>query len=568
VIKPVTNHVGVRRQAREAGLHLVQKEISRFHHEIREQLTTRPGETLVFGASREGLPSDAGQLTSEVTGSSRADDIVLKGLFPKAEGHAEVESARVARQLRLAMAAEMRDAARRKKVKSKKARHFRRKEHQREQERLMERLRLENPEEAERLRQEWEVKRAEARLMLGQKARRAWSQMARRFGGKAMERTIQETAKDADAFKAFLDNMAGRADPQGDGDQEDEESEEEDEEEENRGGIWNMKFMQRAREMNAAADREEPSDDGEAEEDLVTKFLNAKRDEEDAYGKGASEKAAGDKNRGDKSGVAAEPRSEDERGSEDSSVMDGSATHLMDTISRKSASPSAAKRKILESPEDGIDLSILGLAEESPSPFVESYFRLKKRRRAVEAEPVETSMTRSETTDELSKMSNSAVVQLAFNLTGEDAETEFAKRLEEEELAVVEDAVETIQPTVIPGWGNWVGENYVDPRVLAEREKRAQMEKELKRKKLEQLRKRGLVKINPEACRPKDKYLAGSIPQQYRNEAHYKAVMGQGISKEFTTVTSHKLTTTPTDKALRGRVISALKAQKSSWNNF
>ncbi|EZG80258.1 hypothetical protein GNI_022010 [Gregarina niphandrodes] len=94
VIKPVTNHVGVRRQAREAGLHLVQKEISRFHHEIREQLTTRPGETLVFGASREGLPSDAGQLTSEVTGSSRADDIVLKGLFPKAEGHAEVESAR------------------------------------------------------------------------------------------------------------------------------------------------------------------------------------------------------------------------------------------------------------------------------------------------------------------------------------------------------------------------------------------------------------------------------------------------------------------------------------------
>uniref|UniRef100_A0A0G4F255 Uncharacterized protein n=1 Tax=Chromera velia CCMP2878 TaxID=1169474 RepID=A0A0G4F255_9ALVE len=111
-------------------------------------------------------------------------------------------------QLRALLVREQQRAKRVNKIKSKTFRKIQRKTESREREKLMETLEAENPELAEKLRKEFEKKRATMRLNRETAARRKWAQMAKRFGGKDMQRTVTEQAQKAHDEKKALDRLA------------------------------------------------------------------------------------------------------------------------------------------------------------------------------------------------------------------------------------------------------------------------------------------------------------------------------------------------------------------------
>lgn len=101
----------------------------------------------------------------------------------------QLEQRQVAR-LKFLLFNEQRRARRIKKIKSKVGRKKRKQVEQREEEKIMERLEVENPTLAEELRRKFEEKRAKIRLLRQQNARSKWASVAARFGGRDMQREI------------------------------------------------------------------------------------------------------------------------------------------------------------------------------------------------------------------------------------------------------------------------------------------------------------------------------------------------------------------------------------------
>lgn len=93
-------------------------------------------------------------------------------------------------RLKFLLFSEQRRARRIKKIKSKVGRKKRKQVEQREEEKIMERLEVENPTLAEELRRKFEEKRAKMRLLRQQNARSKWATLAARFGGRDMQREI------------------------------------------------------------------------------------------------------------------------------------------------------------------------------------------------------------------------------------------------------------------------------------------------------------------------------------------------------------------------------------------
>lgn len=89
-------------------------------------------------------------------------------------------------------------------------RKHRRQDLERERTKTLERLEAEDPEAANKLREQYEQKRAELRLMKQHRARRRWAQVAARFGGKDAQKAINAQFSDAKDQKDLLDKLARR----------------------------------------------------------------------------------------------------------------------------------------------------------------------------------------------------------------------------------------------------------------------------------------------------------------------------------------------------------------------
>ncbi|PFH35955.1 hypothetical protein BESB_056060 [Besnoitia besnoiti] len=114
---------------------------------------------------------------------------VAGGLGPAEPIKRQAEQRQVAR-LKFLLFSEQRRARRLKKIKSKVSRKKRKQAEQREEEKIMERLEVENPVLAEELRKKFEEKRAKIRMLRQQNARTKWAAVAARFGGRDIQKEI------------------------------------------------------------------------------------------------------------------------------------------------------------------------------------------------------------------------------------------------------------------------------------------------------------------------------------------------------------------------------------------
>lgn len=139
--------------------------------------------TLSFVVSFSSCPPKLVSFTSALSLSMVFLFFLLSDLFR------QLEQRQVAR-LKFLLFSEQRRARRIKKIKSKVGRKKRKQVEQREEEKIMERLEVENPTLAEELRRKFEEKRAKIRLLRQQNARSKWASVAARFGGRDMQREI------------------------------------------------------------------------------------------------------------------------------------------------------------------------------------------------------------------------------------------------------------------------------------------------------------------------------------------------------------------------------------------
>ncbi|KAF8822941.1 hypothetical protein IE077_001898 [Cardiosporidium cionae] len=115
-------------------------------------------------------------------------------------------------------------------IKSKLWHNIHKKSEAREKEKLMNRLDVENPDLAAKVRKEYETKFASLRMMRRQSARKEWTKAALRFGGKEMQKVVaQQKQKEYDERKS-VDKIV-RSNPLGKESSSDEDSDEEEEEE-------------------------------------------------------------------------------------------------------------------------------------------------------------------------------------------------------------------------------------------------------------------------------------------------------------------------------------------------
>ena len=124
-------------------------------------------------------------------------------------------------RLRTLLHAELQRNRRIKKIKSKTFRKAHRQGENKEKEKLLTRLESENPELAQKLRDEFERKLAKLRLQRHKTARQKWAKVAQRFGGKAMASEIGRQAQiESDEKKELIRAVKGKRkrtdDPSGD----------------------------------------------------------------------------------------------------------------------------------------------------------------------------------------------------------------------------------------------------------------------------------------------------------------------------------------------------------------
>ena len=142
----------------------------------------------------------------EESGLSQSN-IKESGGLPAQDHLAKEKERQQIAKLKSLMAREASRNKRLKKIKSKTYRRIKNKADKREQEKLMERLEVENPEMAAKLREDYEHKYAKHRLMRQQAARKKWSIAANRFGGKEMRGVISEQANRMKDEKKRLERL-------------------------------------------------------------------------------------------------------------------------------------------------------------------------------------------------------------------------------------------------------------------------------------------------------------------------------------------------------------------------
>ena len=107
-------------------------------------------------------------------------------------------------RLRTLMHAELERNKRIKKIKSRTYRKVRRKAENQEKEKLLTRLETENPELAQKIRDDFERKLAKLRLQRHKQARVKWARVAQRFGGKDTQKEVARQAQDENDEKREL----------------------------------------------------------------------------------------------------------------------------------------------------------------------------------------------------------------------------------------------------------------------------------------------------------------------------------------------------------------------------
>ena len=107
-------------------------------------------------------------------------------------------------RLRTLMHAELERNKRIKKIKSRTYRKVRRKAENQEKEKLLTRLESENPELAQKIRDDFERKLAKLRLQRHKQARVKWARVAQRFGGKDTQKEVARQAQDENDEKREL----------------------------------------------------------------------------------------------------------------------------------------------------------------------------------------------------------------------------------------------------------------------------------------------------------------------------------------------------------------------------
>eukprot|EP00386_Alphamonas_edax_P007055 GDKI01023172.1.p1 GENE.GDKI01023172.1~~GDKI01023172.1.p1 ORF type:complete len:736 (-),score=285.30 GDKI01023172.1:735-2942(-) len=129
------------------------------------------------------------------------------GGLPTAAEIIDAQRAQGVARLKHLLAREQRRNKRLNKIKSKMWHKIHRKAEDREKEKLLGRLDEENPELAKQMRKEYEEKRAKVRMMKEAHARQKWAQMARRFGGKDVQKAITEQNQKAHDEKKALERI-------------------------------------------------------------------------------------------------------------------------------------------------------------------------------------------------------------------------------------------------------------------------------------------------------------------------------------------------------------------------
>eukprot|EP01054_Gregarina_sp_Poly1_P000781 Gregarina_sp_Poly_1__780@NODE_1187_length_4827_cov_61_777101_g816_i0_p2_GENE_NODE_1187_length_4827_cov_61_777101_g816_i0NODE_1187_length_4827_cov_61_777101_g816_i0_p2_ORF_typecomplete_len654_score140_86Utp14/PF04615_13/3_9e72HA/PF03457_14/3_2e02_NODE_1187_length_4827_cov_61_777101_g816_i026194580 len=604
--------VAAAKRVRKLGLAEAERTLSKY---VRQALRPDATKSNIYGApdfkavhgedlttpvtTRNALDRQLGQLFESLSRTQKGAEKQQE--FFAAAANDAVTAQRKQQLMREAKGALFREYQRQKrlkKIKSKAFRKHRRADLEKQRIKTLERLEEEDPEEAARLREEYETKRAELRMQKSHRARKRWAHMAARFGGKEAERQIQGQFQAAKEQKDILDKLSGKKDFNNSDSGEDSESTTDDEDEnitkeeqitqlvdktaaeflqvlepENDlvpKGIRAMKFMQRGearRKAELAAEAEE-----------FLKLLEAGHSEADA------KRIAKDKLRDDfdlgsnalpdvervsielaekKKQVLRQQESKERRaqiGADPSKEENPSEIkHLEpEVLSNASSIPKDA----LSKPDKLVPLDAMQITD-----FLAAGTKIKSAGKsrgssgdaadeAKVSDPVSVEQHADlsllpapernyvlQQNDEGFRASNAEFVKLAFAITDTNLEEFYTKQAEERK----EENEKSQGPnSAVPGWGSWAGEG-IKPRLSNSR------------KNIAPVKKKNAV-YNSESIRASAaRYKPVTIPSHLTSRAQLDALMSQPIGKEWVPEGSYLKSISPEISVRSGTVVAPMK---------
>lgn len=477
-----------------------------------------------------------------------------------------------------------------KRIKSKAFRKRHRHDLEKEKSKALDRLADDNPEAAEKLREEYERKRAELRMQKSQKARKRWAQLAARFGGDEAHQKVVSQMTEAREYKDLLDKLARKklgSDESNDEDNDDDASSDSDEDETTRyvkdveaileedgddekqrsKGIHAMRFMQIAREkkkaeLEAEAERflSALQSGMSAQEAAVVAKLEAKDDfhkaHEDEEDPADRSKSFLDRKRKKLASAFSEETTEPVEASADQKKSVAPALRAKELVDLVIApeEKSARKRKRLN-----VETMISEEDKLRAAPATQG-ISVPQVKDAAELAPLDEE-NGSEVRNPLLVADNTELVRLAFNL-GSKAEEDFAAARQQEEEEELEKSKKFSQPKALPGWGSgWVGEGIKEGTSKSRPGKEAVHEKpDDGKSKPTTVKKERAVYSNAED-RKSAIYMAQDLPTAYVTASQHDAAMKTPVGKEWVPDHAHLKMTSPKTKVVSGKVIKAMKYQ-------